>query len=118
MPSYYTIFAFAFGFGGPFNQEAFDKALENYSTFIKNAEKQLGHGKKFLLGDEVTLVDIIIGCTFIWPLGLSLDKEYREKHSTFFGYLKNFYEQEEVKSVVGEIKFAEKFEASNFIKKE
>jgi len=118
MPSFYTIFAFAFGFGAPYNKDSFKKALESYTTFIKNAEEQLKHGKKFLLGDHVSLIDIIVGCMFVWPLNVSLDKDYRDNHKSFFTYLELFYAQDEVKSIIGDVKYIDKFDPSKYEKKE
>jgi len=113
LPHLYSTFSFAFGFGPKFHHDTVKHALKeighNCFDEIEKQFKLTGH--KFLVGDSVTLVDIIYAVTLNTPLQVSMDKEYREKYPNTFQWIDNCLNQDHFKSVMGERKpWADKFD--------
>ncbi|KAL0491586.1 elongation factor 1-gamma [Acrasis kona] len=105
----FDLFAFKMGYG-QFNKEKFDKALESQTKGWSILEGHLNrHGNKFLVGDRVTLADIIIGFSCSMTVTHALDSEFRSKYPRTVEYCKNLFEQEHFKKHITAT-FLDKFE--------
>jgi elongation factor 1-gamma len=117
MKDYYGSWFFVFT--GKYDATTRQTSCEHICAFFKNVETQLKvSGKKFLVADHVTLVDITIAVMCMAPLSISYDEEWRGKTPEFMKYLNSVLEIKEVKEVITEVKFIEKFDATKHEKKE
>jgi len=68
-------------------------------------------GRKFIINNRVTLADIVIGCSVVTciQVGTLDDESVWKNYPKTKAYLVNVFEQEQVKSILGEIKFTVKW---------
>jgi elongation factor 1-gamma len=102
----------AYKLNHPHNVEAFDAAKEKQHYAWTSIEKHLNtKSTTFLLGERVTLADIIFACSLYLPLQFALDTEFRIEFPKTETYLLNLLEQQQIKKILGDVHFLEKFTA-------
>ncbi|KAI0017365.1 glutathione S-transferase [Xylariomycetidae sp. FL0641] len=90
------------------DQKRYDSCLANLVRALKALDASLADGRKWLVGDSLTLADVeVAGCL---PIAFEhiIDPEIRKDIPHVVKYLQNFFTVPEVKSVYGELKMAEK----------
>jgi elongation factor 1-gamma len=107
----YPLFAFLKGYG-QYNAETFQKSQEKQATAWGQIEAHLKRtNNKFLTGDAISLADIIMISTLYMPLQLALDAEFRSAYPKTEAMFRSLCDTEQVKKVIGDIQFVEKFTA-------
>ena len=110
-PDIIILFGFKIGYG-QYNAEAFNKKLDSLKSNFEAIERHFTNtGAKFLTGDRVTIADIILISTLVYPLKVgALDASFRSKFPLSEQYLRSVLDEKQVAAVVGPIQFVEKFE--------
>jgi len=92
---------------GEITQPSFDDSV---SKIRKNASDLNTHlnGKKWLVGDNVTLADITVACHLIISVQNVLDASFRKSNEHFARWFKSVIELPAFVSVVGNLKVCEK----------
>jgi elongation factor 1-gamma len=92
----------------PFDEAAYAKHAVNFERAINRVEAALQGGRKFLVGEQLTLADIMV----FGPLHLAgkffMDAEMRKGAPSVEGYLKGLMEVPELKKAFGELELCEK----------
>jgi elongation factor 1-gamma len=105
------LFGFRFGYG-QYNEESFNKSKKTQQTAFSHVEGHLNRtGNSYLVGDRVTLADIIFAATVNLPLQHALDAEFRKEFPKTEAYLRRVFDNEHVKKVCGDVQFLDKFTA-------
>jgi len=107
----FMLYSFALGYrayaADGFN-EAKKKAVDGLNVMELHFKHHPGH--KFLLGDRITLADIILICSLYNAIKHGLDEESVLNHVPHTkAYLRHVLDNEHVKSTLGEIHFLPKF---------
>ena len=110
-PEIFILFGFKIGYG-QYNAEAFNKKLDALKSAFEAIERHFTNtGSKFLTGDRVTIADIILIATVMFPLEIGpLDASFRSNFPLSEQYLRRVFDEKQVAAVVGPIQFIEKFE--------
>jgi len=92
-------------------KQAFER-LDLALVYLENEIKD----KEYLVGDALTLADIIMGENLAFAFCMILDEEHRKKSPKVLKYFNNYRELAEVKEIAGETKLCDtkfKVETSN-----
>jgi elongation factor 1-gamma len=104
-----NLFLFRFGYG-QYNEESFNKSKKVQQTVFSHVEGHLNRtGNSYLVGDRVTLADIVFAITIMMPLQYALDAEFRTEFPKTEAYLRRVFDNEHVKKVCGDVQFLDKF---------
>ncbi|GAB1318124.1 hypothetical protein MFIFM68171_08334 [Madurella fahalii] len=91
----------------PYDEEKYKTNVANLERAVKRLEGAL-KGKKYLVGDQLTLADIMV----LGPMHLAakflVDAEMRKEAPSIEGYLKSLLEVPELKKAFGELELCEK----------
>ncbi|KAI0241113.1 Elongation factor 1-gamma [Massospora cicadina] len=90
----------------PYNEEVEKNSYERLYKSLAYLEKELP-GKKFLVGDSVTLADIVVCQDLEIVFSMILDPTKREKYPNVTKYYQGFREIAEVKDIAGNAVMAE-----------
>jgi len=105
----YPLFGFATGFG-QFDQDKFNECKKKVSDACAVLAIHFdNHPNKFLLGDRITIADIVAVGSLIPPLKVSLDEEFWALYPKVKQYIANFLADPTVASVVTGVEFVPKF---------
>jgi len=107
LPHVFALYGFKFGYG-TFDETKFKNSSDAIAKTFAVLEKFLS--KDFLLGDRITLADIVLGATVLNPLKLALDAEWRKPYPKTIAYLNRLYSNSNIQEIVGPAQFLEKFE--------
>ncbi|KAK6829704.1 hypothetical protein PG990_012042 [Apiospora arundinis] len=89
----------------PFNEQTYNNANNNLERALKRIDKAVdGGSKKFLVGDELTMADIMVAGPLFFGQGFLIDSKMREAAPGAIKYLDNLAAMPEFKSVFGEVK--------------
>jgi len=107
----YALFAFTLGWG-KYDQTKFDETMKKITDALAVLERHFNKsGTPFLLGDRITLADIIVVCPLIAPLRVSITEEVLTAYPKTRAFLGKFLSDPHVVSVTGEIHIAKTFTA-------
>jgi elongation factor 1-gamma len=92
----------------PFDEAKYNQCTGNLERAIKRVEVALKNGNgKFLVGDQLTLADIMVTGPLHLAAQLLMDPEMLKAAPSLKGYLEGIFEFPEVKGAFGELKFCE-----------
>lgn len=86
----------------PFSQSAYEKAKMDLAAGLAVLEKHLSD-KTYLVGSELTLADICVACTLLYPFKLVCDKAYLAPYPHVLKWFQNCVGQDEFKAIVGQV---------------
>jgi len=99
-----------------FNKNASERAKDDVKKAMTALNDQLLH-QTYLVGERVTLADIVVACTMISLYQNVLDPEFRKPFGNVNRWFTTIVNQPQVKKVVGAVVMAEKmaqFDAAKF----
>merc|ERR1712119_221426 len=99
-----------------FNKNATERAKEDVKKAMTALNDQLLH-HTYLVGERVTLADIVVACTMLSLYQNVLDPGFRKPFGNVNRWFTTIVNQPQVKKVVGTVKLAEKmaqFDAKKF----
>lgn len=91
----------------PFDETSYNKHLSNIERACGRIETALEGGKKYLVGDTVTLADIMVGGVLIPLFKTFADAEMRKNIPSTVAYVQNLADMEEFKNVYGALEMCE-----------
>ncbi|CAH0517138.1 unnamed protein product [Peronospora belbahrii] len=87
---------------GKFNAAALSKAKDDVKKALQTLENHL-HLRTYLVGEQITLADIVVASALIYPFKLVLDKEFRKPYSAVNRWFLTLVNQSEFQAVVGDV---------------
>ncbi|KAI2465884.1 glutathione S-transferase [Annulohypoxylon bovei var. microspora] len=90
----------------PFNEQLYDTCVSRAERAIKRVEAALEGGKKYLVGDQVTLADILVSSTLFFAAKYLVDAEMRKEIPNVVAWLQSLAALPEFKPV-GELTLLE-----------
>jgi elongation factor 1-gamma len=91
----------------PFDQARYDQCLGALERALKRLDLALQGGRKFLVGEQITLADVMVAGVLV-PLARNLmDSEMRKGVPHVEAYLKAVMEVPEMKQAFGTVEFCE-----------
>lgn len=91
----------------PFMEKAYDFHTGNLARAVKRVEATVKGGKQFLVGDHLTLADIMVGSPLIFALSFVFDAEMRKDVPETVRYLQALAAMPEFQKVFGDLKMVE-----------
>ncbi|KAJ9058955.1 Elongation factor 1-gamma [Entomophthora muscae] len=105
-PQAATIVYPAFGYM-PYNEETEKLGYQKLEGTLAYLNKEV-EGKKYLVGDSITLADIMIGSNLEMLYAYVLVEEHRNKHPHLTNYFKHYRQMTEVTDASGPMRLADK----------
>lgn len=90
-----------------FDQGRYDQCVSSLERCLERVEIGLQGGKKFLVGEQLTLADVMIAGVLYLAAKTLVDQEMRKKVPNTVEYLKAVMEVPEMKQAFGELQFCE-----------
>ncbi|KAI0117669.1 glutathione S-transferase [Nemania sp. FL0031] len=90
-----------------FDQKRFTDHLDGVEKDVKYLEKVLQGGKKFLVGDKLTMADLMVTSLLFHAFKYIVDAEMRKKLPNLVAYIQAFAAAPEHKKYYGELEFCE-----------
>jgi elongation factor 1-gamma len=94
---FYPVFGYM-----PFNAAATAKAKEDLKKALAVLEKHLLH-RTYIVGDQVTLADIVLASALVYPMKLLMDKGFRKGFTCVTRWFTTCVNQPAFKAVVGDV---------------
>ena len=91
----------------PFSADAYEKAKNDLAAGLSVLEKHLA-SKTFLVGEQVTLADIVVASTLLYPFKLVCDKEFLKGYTNVVRWFQTCTSQAEFEQVVGKVTMCKK----------
>ncbi|KAK1760293.1 hypothetical protein QBC47DRAFT_419183 [Echria macrotheca] len=92
----------------PFDQGLYDMHVANFERALRRVEVGLEGGRRFLVGDKVTLADVMVGGALFFAGKFLMDSEMRGTVApSVEGYLRGLLEVPEVGGAFGELVLCE-----------
>ncbi|RSL78220.1 hypothetical protein CEP51_008398 [Fusarium floridanum] len=91
----------------PHEEGTYGMMIGGFEKGVQRLEAALAGGKQYLVGEQVTLADIMVFSALSFALGFLFDEEMRSKAPETVRYLKALLEQPAFKKVFGELKMVE-----------
>jgi elongation factor 1-gamma len=91
----------------PFSAEAYEKAKKDLASGLSVLEKQL-EKKTYLVNDQITLADIVVASTLLYPFKLVCDKSYLKQFENVTRWFQTCVSQPEFMQVVGQVTMCKK----------
>lgn len=91
----------------PFDEKKYEMHAGNLTRSLKRVEAALQGGKKYLVGDELTLADIMVSGSLFFALGFMIDAQMKKDIPETVKYLQGLSELPEFKKAFGELKSIE-----------
>lgn len=91
----------------PFSSEAYEKAKKDLAAGLGLLQEHL-KDKTYLVGDEITLADIVVVSTLLYPFKLVCDKEYLKHFDNVTRWFQTCVEQPEFQAVLGKVTMCKK----------
>jgi len=90
----------------PYDARVTQKAKEDIQKALSILNTHLAT-RTFLVGQRITLADIVVFCALYWPLTMVLDPAFRGPFENFNRWVDTLAHQPQFLAVVGELKLAE-----------
>ncbi|KAI9593497.1 glutathione S-transferase [Syncephalis fuscata] len=90
----------------PFNKATHNKAVQDTKSAMAILDKVLLK-KTFLVGEHITLADIVVACTLFIAYKMVLAPEHRVAYKNLNRYVSTLYAQPEFKAALGEVVFCD-----------
>lgn len=91
----------------PYDEQKYNTSAANLLRALKRLEVALQGGKKYLVGDQITLADIMVAPPLFFASAFLIDNEMKKDVPEAVRYLKELSELPEFKNVFGELKSIE-----------
>ena len=93
----------------PFSQEAYKKAKKDLAAGLAVLETHLATQKTpYLVGNELTLADISVASTLMYPFKLVCDKNYLSACGNVTKWFLNCVGQDEFRAIIGQVTLCKK----------
>ncbi|KAI0525954.1 glutathione S-transferase [Xylaria bambusicola] len=92
----------------PMNEVAFDRHVESLQKDVKALEKALEGGKKYLVGDEVTMADFMVLSWVYYVMKYFGDAEMRQANPNLVAYFESYAAVPEYNKYFGKAEYCEK----------
>ena len=89
-----------------FATAVYKKAVQETYRCLKSMDSHLSKNT-FFVGDQLTLADIVVMCTLLYPMKLVLGPEYRQDFPNLERWFINVADNPYVKKVVGTVTLCE-----------
>ncbi|KAJ8130134.1 hypothetical protein O1611_g3495 [Lasiodiplodia mahajangana] len=89
------------------DEKRFSEHVANVEKDVKYLEKSLQGGKKFLVGDKLTMADLMVTSLLYHAFKYIVDAEMRKELPNLVAYIKAFAAAPEHKKYYGELEFCE-----------
>ncbi|KAI1494409.1 glutathione S-transferase [Biscogniauxia mediterranea] len=87
----------------PADKARFDSSMANLERALKRIEKALEGGKKFLVGDKITMADVMVAGSLYVPFKFMVDAEMRKGLPNLVSYVQGVASTEAAKKVYGDL---------------
>lgn len=84
------------------------KARDDLGAALKLAQDHLANGKTYLVNDQITLADIVLASTLLYPFKLVCDKAFLKPYDNVVRWFQTCVNQPQFTTVVGKIEMFEK----------
>ncbi|POS76913.1 hypothetical protein DHEL01_v204689 [Diaporthe helianthi] len=91
----------------PFNSSQYDSSASAFERALQRVEVATKGGKKYLVGEQLTLADLTVTAALFWASGFLLDAQMAEAAPATIGYVKTIAATPEFSKVFGEYKTCE-----------
>lgn len=91
----------------PFHEKAYNKAKSDLTCALSSLNAYLAD-KTYLVGDSVTLADIVVASALVYPMKLVCDKAYLKPHGNVVRWFQTCVNQPEFKAVIGTVALCKK----------
>jgi len=91
----------------PFQKDAYEKAKVDLSKGLAILDKHLLH-KTYLVNDQVTLADIAVASSLVYPMKFVCDKAYLKPFGNVVRWFQTCANQPEFKAVIGDVVLCKK----------
>lgn len=91
----------------PFNKNSYEKSKQDLAKALKVLNDHL-HGKSYIVGNQITLADIVLASTLLYPFKLVTDQSYLKPYGKVLKWFTNCVSQEEFQQVVGQVTMCQK----------
>mmetsp|Transcript_20987 Transcript_20987/g.30240 ORF Transcript_20987/g.30240 Transcript_20987/m.30240 type:complete len:104 (+) Transcript_20987:481-792(+) len=91
----------------PFNKDAYEKAKIDLAAGLAKLDAHL-LDHTYLVGDRITLADIVVASTLIYPMKLLCDKAYLKPYVNAVRWFRTCVSQPEFVAVIGEVTMCKK----------
>ncbi|KAH6645486.1 glutathione S-transferase [Truncatella angustata] len=88
----------------PFDAQKYDQSASNLLRALRRLEVAVKDGKKFLVGEELTLADVMVAGPLFFALGYLIDDEMKREVPEVNRYLEGLSQIPEFKGAFGELK--------------
>ncbi|XP_077311971.1 elongation factor 1-gamma [Lithobates pipiens] len=99
-----------------FNKQATEQAKEEVKHVLATLDSHL-QTRTFLVGERVTLADITVACSLLWPYKQVLEPSFRQPYGNVTRWFVTCVNQPQFHAVLGEVKLCDKmaqFDAKKF----
>jgi elongation factor 1-gamma len=91
----------------PFDAKSVEEAKEAMKVPLGHLNQMLSN-KAFLVGESITLADIVCACDLYWLMQYVMDAEYRKPFGNVVRWFETVVNQENFKAVAGKFEFCSK----------
>ncbi|KAM0421043.1 hypothetical protein ACHAPT_011114 [Fusarium lateritium] len=91
----------------PYDERIYGMQVNQFEKGVERVEAALAGGKKYLVGEQVTLADIMVVGALCFSLGFLFDEELRNKVPETVKYVKALLEETAFKNAFGEVKMVD-----------
>lgn len=92
----------------PYNEASYTQHVANFERALKRVDAALQGGRKFLVGDQLTLADVMILGPLFLAAKFIMDADMRKEAPNVEGYIRGLLEVPEIKNAFGELELCEK----------
>lgn len=91
----------------PFDANSYEKCKTDLAKALKFLNDHL-NGKTYLVGNQITLADIVVASTIFYPFKLVADPSFLKPFDNVLSWFTNCVSQDEFRQVVGQVTMCEK----------
>lgn len=91
----------------PFNASSYEKSKSDLAKALKVLNDHL-NGKSYIVGNQITLADIVVASALLYPFKLVTDPSYLKPYENVLSWFTNCVSQEEFQQVVGQVTMCQK----------
>jgi elongation factor 1-gamma len=91
----------------PFSKTSYEKSKVDLAKALQVLNEHL-NGKAYLVGNQITLADIVVASTLLYPFKLVADPSYLKHFGNVLKWFTNCVSQEEFQQIVGQVTMCQK----------